>query len=1364
MANQPLHRLRALSFLVLVILASLGLFWQQQSDSPAPKPTASAPQPLATVPQAPALISVAAPETPKNLTRALADMRAGRGFTLREHGHTQTFRLALDEIYEPTASVHERLKKITPLANSTQLLDYAAEKATQDQRWPGLVIYGGDGQANKANLRVLTGQVLIQTQDVKVAESAVAAAGLKITNRPSYAPDHLVAEATSPLLALEAMEKLSQSPEILSAEPLLMRHATRKVLLNDPLFPQQFHLKNNGQFAGKKGIDIGVTDVWDEFQGQGIRIAIVDDGLQIAHPDLAPNADTANHFDWNDTPPDTNPAPDRSRDYHGTAVGGLAAARGDNELGVSGAAPQATLVGYRLIAGLVTDETTAEAAVLGSEIIQIKNNSWGMEDGYPSILTPVGALTSAAMELAAINGRGGRGTISVWSAGNGRGLGDQGNKDAYSNSIYGITVGAVTNRGLLTSYSETGSHLCVVAPSAELRTHVLVTTDLAGFAGYNNGLNLKNYADVDYTNDFNGTSAAAPLVSGVIALMLQANPSLGWRDVKEILLRSSTEINPGAGWVKRGGGYVNQTDLPPIKHHHFYGGGLINAKEAVRLAKSWINLGPLKEVNVVQAPAATSLNLTKGGTPISVIEDPVTRTTRVDLDFSGKDPIRVEHVKVRLSIEHANRGEMTLQLVSPSGTSSVLANASEQDFGANYENWTFSSLRHWGESSRGIWSLLITETKNSTDGTFIAANVTLFGSEYPDITLAAGPETVLLPLGSPLTLTGTTSFSAPPTRTPIVTQQWQKEGKNIPGATTRNLSFTALKLTDAGIYTYNAQNLTGKISASSGLGIVNVSLPSQSALAGRTVTFKISSAGPLLRYQWFIGSRALSDDGRITGSRSPTLTLRNISVADADDYYCRVSMLDLFLNSQRATLSLTVPPSVAEIIPPANGIISGNVNYLIQAENLATRYTATGLPPGLRLDPLTGRVTGRPTKAGIYSIVITASNAAGSSAPRTVLWEIEPLPDNTVGSYRGLLSHDLFTNGGYGGLLTLTITPTGNISGVLTRGIYRTAFTGALDTLPGGPLPTATLSIPRANPNPPLTLSLTFDSGDLSGTLSAPTSETATLGGLRLWTTPSQAYLANLGRYNLALEAALPSTDLPGGLGHLSAVLSPQGSLTYTGKLADGTAITGSSLLGITPGEGEILLPIHHMLYEYSRGSVQGVLSLAFPSESRPRVQAELDWVKSAVYSTSTSRSYRSGFVKQLITGSGPLYTPPAGGRFNQGLTFATNLSFSSGGLAQPFSQSLTLLNGITPTFPTGSSNPHQLSLSINAATGHFTGRGIAMDIDPTNPLLRRGRPGTFSGVLVNGTGLGHFLLPTSTQPTSPILSGRVDWGWFSLQ
>jgi subtilisin-like proprotein convertase family protein/endonuclease/exonuclease/phosphatase family metal-dependent hydrolase len=488
------------------------------------------------------------------------------------------------------------------------------------------------------------------------------------------------------------------------------RQQQKRFVPDDPLYSQQWHLQNTGQQAGTAGEDARLTTAWDSARGTGVVIGVVDDGLQYTHPDLAPayRADLSYDFNGNDA----DPLPGTGDD-HGTAAAGVAAARGNNGVGVSGAAPGASLAGIRLISAVTSDQQEANGLTYKPQDISIYSNSWGPNDDGLTLEGP-GPLTRAAMGNAVQTGRGGLGSIYVWAAGNGLDANDNSNYDGYANSRYTIAVAAVDNKGKQSWYSEPGANIFVAAPSsggtATTDGAGITTTDRTGADGYNVSATASpgNLSDRNYTNDFGGTSSATPLVSGVVALMLEANPNLSWRDVQHVLANSARRNDPAdAGWSQNGAGkWVN----------HKYGFGVVDATAAVNLAKTWTTVGP--EVS------ATSGTITVGQSI------PDNNATGIASSFTMGADIRVESVEIVFSATHASRGNLQVVLTSPSGTQSVLAEK-HSDTGANYSGWTFSTVRDWGESSRGTWTLTVSDRTAGTTGTFGSWAMNVYGTALP---------------------------------------------------------------------------------------------------------------------------------------------------------------------------------------------------------------------------------------------------------------------------------------------------------------------------------------------------------------------------------------------------------------------------------------------------------------------------------------------------------------------------------------------------------------------------------------------------------------------------------------------------------
>ncbi|MEQ1749911.1 MAG: S8 family serine peptidase [Prosthecobacter sp.] len=1362
------HRRRAF-MLLLVCLGLAGLLLKWGPESAPQRVIAERPTPEKTVPAAVLKRAVAEPAE-EMLAEGSVTLPMGEGLTKR-------YRVALDELHFQSPGA-ESTRTIERCDSVQALLEVAEAEAKRTGVWPGLVLYAEDEPVKTETRRILTGRVLVRLHDEKSAMPALGTAGLRLVERPDYSRAHLVVESLSgsPIQALKGMSQLSRDRRLASVTPLLKRMVKPAQAPNDPFYDQQWHLENTGQGGGRKGIDIQVKDVWDQYQGQGIRIAIVDDGLELTHPDLAANIDpvSTNHYNfladstkpWQQFDPTPNPA---KHDYHGTAVAGLSAARGDNGIGMSGVAPKATLVGHRFLDSTapLDDFSIAEIISQGNDFIHIKNNSWVLGVGYAG-LSDIGELFEDAMKNGATNGRGGLGVISVWSAGNGREALYQGSKNGLANNLYSIAVGALTNTGALAAYSETGNHLCVVAPSngGTLR---MVTTDLAGAVGYNPNPAVPDIEDAsyNYTKQFGGTSAAAPVVSGVIALMLQANPGLTWRDVKEILLRSSFQVDPtSATWVKRT--TRNNPYLPPIKHSPLYGGGLIQAKAAVDLARTWTKLAPMISSARVLEPnvSVNFLNDPTKGTAVAqssivrIVEKKAV-TMRQVFNFKDTAPIQVEHVTVKLNLTHTYRGDLTISLRSPAGVVSTLATASIHDFGADYPGYTFSTLRHWGESGQGDWTLEITDAYLPNDGLLQKAEVTLYGTAAPGPIMTSQTAPQLIAEGTPTTLSVQSTAPADMKRV------WRKDGKVIANQTGAALPPLGLKLTDSGIYDQVITSYYSSVtSAPIPVGIVRRAVPSLFLNEGATAVFKATASGPRLTYQWLKGSTLtpLIENGRVTGTRSPTLTIRDMKSEDAGNYVCRVFMPNtsillppFALDTLPANLSLRLRPVIQLGLFDVAGTVGQNVSRLVTTNTQVTRYIITGLPPGVTYNATTGAITGIPTAAGFYVIYISATNAIGTSTPARFEWNITPpvpLAAGLIGTFHGLVDRHAFYTGGLGGSLLLTTTSFGSYSGIITRGFYRHTFTGSLAITPTSA--SGEVSLSRRTPYGPLRFrfSLLLSApGTLTGTLDDPAMtvpDIASVTARRAAFSETSPATAFVGRWNTTYELPIPligNATYPQGASWGTQTVSSSGVATWAGRLADGTVLTSSC--GIAENG---LTPLHFMI-ESLYGSVQGWQTLNGLTNLS---SANLNWVKAA-YST---RSYAEGFPLHSLTGTGGRYTPPLISERLFGIALGADnavLNLTQGGLTVPIAQSFTLDANNAIVMPAVAFNPHQIQLTLDLTTGQLTGTGTALDIDPNNLGLNRQRTGTLSGLLnpASETAVGHFLLPAAQSSTAPILSGK---------
>jgi hypothetical protein len=363
-------------------------------------------------------------------------------------------------------------------------------------------------------------------------------------------------------------------------------------LPNDPLFTSQWHLLNTGQQVGNPdyqdifgvpGEDINVLPAWAMgYTGAGVTVAVVDSGIQLNHPDLAANINFGLGLDTIALSGNGNPVFNSTSAAHGTAVAGIIGAVANNGIGGAGIAPGVTLVPIRSIdpfaLGAGDPDVIIKALRHANQEIDVMNHSWG--PGLSRFLAgPTGAELDALRD-SVVFGRGGLGIIHVFAAGNSAGSGfpngfpdlgqlDSSGYNGWVNSRYVIGVTGVDHDGFYnnfdgttTGYPETSAAVLVAAPTGsnagiEIGEDTGIgagiwTTDLTGDFGYNLAPDPFTGQDFDrdflndenFTSRFNGTSAAAPMVTGVIALMLEANPNLTWRDVQEILVRSARQNHP----------------------------------------------------------------------------------------------------------------------------------------------------------------------------------------------------------------------------------------------------------------------------------------------------------------------------------------------------------------------------------------------------------------------------------------------------------------------------------------------------------------------------------------------------------------------------------------------------------------------------------------------------------------------------------------------------------------------------------------------------------------------------------------------------------------------------------------------------
>ncbi|HVS17949.1 MAG TPA: S8 family serine peptidase [Planctomycetota bacterium] len=504
----------------------------------------------------------------------------------------------------------------------------------------------------------------------------------------------------------------------------------------DPLFASQWHLENTGQLGGVPGQDANVVPAWKRgFLGSGRLIAVVDDGVEIGHEDLAANVLPGASHNYANGSSDPSPPPKMGDELiaHGTSVAGVAAGRGQNGIGISGAAPRATLVGYNFLApGSPGDTATMiDAMTRNAAQVSVSNNSWGPSiSGFP---LPFPTSFHAAIQTGLDTGRGGLGVIYLFAAGNSGNFCGPGTVSPGDMAVFGyentnnsgiaqnrgiMHVAAIGDDGVVANYSTGGATVWVGAHSRGNNARAITTTDRTGFEGYNPNLVGSDHADLNYTNTFNGTSSACPLAAGVVALMLSANPGLTWRDVRVLLARSARPTDLGhPGWTTNGAGHP---------YNHRYGFGVVDAEAAVDAALAHAGLASAKQVSQTS------------DTFLPIPDNDLTGVSD-SISFAGSGIADIEWVSVTFSAaDHTWFADLRIVLRSPSGMQSTLAwphalidpsnpcNGSDPG-GITYLDWVFGAAGHLDEGADGLWTLTVSDEAGGDVGTFQTWTLTVHG-------------------------------------------------------------------------------------------------------------------------------------------------------------------------------------------------------------------------------------------------------------------------------------------------------------------------------------------------------------------------------------------------------------------------------------------------------------------------------------------------------------------------------------------------------------------------------------------------------------------------------------------------------------
>ncbi|WP_345860269.1 S8 family serine peptidase [Shewanella algae] len=545
----------------------------------------------------------------------------------------------------------------------------------------------------------------------------------------------------------------------------------------DPLYQHQWHLKNTGQnaFAKNRGVageDMNVSDaIASGVTGKGVIVAVVDDGLEISHPDLKANVIEGGSYNLITGTIDPTPFADSAS--HGTSVGGIIAAAGWNGLGGRGVAPDANLIGFNFLdkdpSGKVKSVQTFEnfakshGASAYSDNARVFNQSYGYSVPFPHGFDEdenevYGAITKDSFDD--------KGSIFVKSAGNGYKYykafntfwipGDyfsapkegkvpnhglpfhNANMSSDNANVYNLLVSAINAAGKRSSYSSVGSNVFVTAPGGEYGEDdpAIVTTDRAGCdkgssvteerpsTPFDGGLHPLNL-ECDYRSTMNGTSSAAPNTSGAVAMIMSANPSLSWRDIRHILASTATKVDADipAKTIAIGEGdkapvyeaiSAWQDNAAGFHFHNEYGFGRVDVSAAVAMAKDYkADLGEYLLTDWI----ASEKDLDKAIPDASL--------AGVSDSLEVAEDLVVEAVQIELSADHLRLPDLAVELVSPAGTRSVLMTPfnglvyqgvmdpnDPDDLVKGYDKTPMLSNAFYGENTKGVWTIKLIDVNS----------------------------------------------------------------------------------------------------------------------------------------------------------------------------------------------------------------------------------------------------------------------------------------------------------------------------------------------------------------------------------------------------------------------------------------------------------------------------------------------------------------------------------------------------------------------------------------------------------------------------------------------------------------------------
>jgi subtilisin family serine protease len=403
---------------------------------------------------------------------------------------------------------------------------------------------------------------------------------------------------------IKVANRLAEEELVDYAEPNMVNRFQPAFVPSDSYFRQQWHLDSSEEPHLVAGASVDAPTAWDVTRSKrSVVVAVIDDGFDLDHPDFQGSDKVVFAKDYVDG--DARPFPEKEEgNYHGTPCAGVAIAE-SNGRGVVGIAHGCAFAPVRFPLS-ADDNLLVEIFEEVGRRADVISCSWGPTPGYAPLST---ILYNTFTRLASSGGPRSKGCVICFAAGNYNvPISDPGSSGGFPwrHPINGmqetrgpilngeathpnvIAVAASTSLNKHAAYSNWGAQISVCAPSNNF--HPLDRQQFVPGRGIwttdNEAFGEDFTAHSRYTGDFGGTSSAAPLVAGIAALVLCANPELNAAEVKEILQATADKIVDEEPDIMSG---ANRGHYDDRGHSAWFGFGKVNAAQAVAEAQRRTN-------------------------------------------------------------------------------------------------------------------------------------------------------------------------------------------------------------------------------------------------------------------------------------------------------------------------------------------------------------------------------------------------------------------------------------------------------------------------------------------------------------------------------------------------------------------------------------------------------------------------------------------------------------------------------------------------------------------------------------------------------------------------------------------------------